>query len=77
MRELGKLEIERARFVASFGISTILHSFATKESGGSDGKSAWTRYQKVLGSIPSQITDFFSFVSNNTLHKPYAINLES
>ena len=49
-------------FKASFEISTMLHSSSIKESCGSDGESAClTRYQKVLGLIPSQILDFFSF----------------
>ena len=47
-------ESKAAGFETSFGISTMLHSSYIKESCGSDGKSAClTRYQKVLGLIPS------------------------
>ena len=35
------LVIETARFEASYGIITILHSSAINESSGSDCKSAW------------------------------------
>ena len=50
----------------------LVQSYTIKESCGSDGESpCLTRYQKVLGLIPSQILDFFSlplFLTLSCLH---------